>query len=357
MQPGDPPYSTKCGTVAFVAPEVLQRSAGLSADLRSAGVLIYQLLSGTLPFTDSSGEALMTSEVFSAIQSKTPSFDGDEWAGVPDEAVDLVRSLLTKDPSARPSARQALQCDWFCSSGLGLGPNMDGCAADYGDGGGTDKLDGTVVARLQRFATTGALRRAVLTRVAAQMDERRLAHSGDLRALFSELDRGGTGGIRPEDLEAGLLERGYTLTTEEVRELFEAVDVDRSGAISLDEWLAALTEWHTLEATTEWGDWARRAFSAMHDRAAGEEGGSSGDSDSAVALSIDTIADECCGIEWDGAGLVCKQALKDTLKASEPVAGGGLTEEAFVRLCESDADDDLALYESRYFAADDASDE
>lgn len=356
QKPSDPPYTTKCGTVAYVAPEVLQRSAGLKADLWSCGVLIYQLLSGRFPFTDKSGEALITREVFSAIQSKKPSFEGEPWdTQVPEEAIALVRSLLNKDPSARPTAKQALMCEWFC------GPDGEDCVAHYQ---GSDDLAGTVVARLQRFATMGALRRSVLTSVASKMEERE-QESDSLRRLYSEIQSSNGsadgGGIRFEDLVKGLEVRGYSLTREEVRELFEVVDVDHSGDISLSEWIAALTEWHTLEESAEWGKWARDAFESMSARASnGDAGGTggaaedssnggasgSGDAEESRRISIDAIADEVCDVSWDGAGLVCKQALKDTLKAA--ANGPSLAVDDFVRLCESDSEDDLSLYETRY---------
>ena len=46
---GQPPLKDRCGTVAYIAPEVLHRSYGERADLWSAGVLIYQVNLGTLP--------------------------------------------------------------------------------------------------------------------------------------------------------------------------------------------------------------------------------------------------------------------------------------------------------------------
>ena len=132
-------------------------------------------------------------------------------------------------------------CEWFC------GPDGEDCVAHYQ---GSDDLAGTVVARLQRFATMGALRRSVLTSVASKMEERE-QESDSLRRLYSEIQSSNGsadgGGIRFEDLVKGLEVRGYSLTREEVRELFEVVDVDHSGDISLSEWIAALTEWHTLE--------------------------------------------------------------------------------------------------------------
>jgi calcium-dependent protein kinase len=42
----------RCGTPSYIAPEVVLRSYGPEADLWSAGITMYQLLSGRLPFSD-----------------------------------------------------------------------------------------------------------------------------------------------------------------------------------------------------------------------------------------------------------------------------------------------------------------
>ena len=87
----------------------------------------------------------------------------------------------------------------------------------------------------------------------------------------------------------------------------------------------------------------------------GSANGISGGADAAGgSIPIDAIADEVCDVDWDGAGLVCKQALKDTLKSA--ANGTSLAVDDFVRLCESDAEDDLSLYETRYGGESDGSD-
>ena len=107
----DPPYTEKCGTPAFVAPEVLHRSAHLRADEWSAGVLIYRLLAGRIPFQGDNNGAL-----FSAIQSAAPDVTSPPWDGVSQEAKDVVLALLTKDPSSRPTAQAALRMPWFATT-------------------------------------------------------------------------------------------------------------------------------------------------------------------------------------------------------------------------------------------------
>lgn len=340
QKPSDAPYKTKCGTVAFVAPEVLQRSAGLAADLWSCGVLLYQLLTGKLPFVDNEGATRMASEVFSAILSSDPNFTGSPWDDMP-EARELVEALLQKDPSARPSAKDALQSAWLSPirNLKKLGKGKDGDADDDTTTLAKNNLDGTVVARLQRFATAGALRRRVLTSVAAQLEGRREEVQG-LRELFADLDREERGRLREADLVWGLSERGYNVSTNEVRELFVALDVDGSGDIGLAEFIAALTDWSTLQQSADWSAWARTAFNNIREHA--------GVGEDSEGIAPEVLADEVCQVDFTApGGLVCRQAVLDILKEAAAVKGGMVRVEEFVELCESDSEDDVSLYDAR----------
>ena len=68
-------------------------------------------------------------------------------AQVSDTAIDFLGCLLQRDPSKRFSATAALQHAWLRESPLDTHEYM---------------LDGSVVQRLQRFATYGALKQQVL---------------------------------------------------------------------------------------------------------------------------------------------------------------------------------------------------
>lgn len=91
------------GTIAYLSPEVAQGGVPAFAnDLYSLGALLYQALTGQVPFTGSA------SEVMSAHGSETPQppseFDARLAPYDP-----LVMSLLSKDPDARPPARALTQ--------------------------------------------------------------------------------------------------------------------------------------------------------------------------------------------------------------------------------------------------------
>eukprot|EP01104_Vermistella_antarctica_P010469 TRINITY_DN27_c1_g1_i1.p1 TRINITY_DN27_c1_g1~~TRINITY_DN27_c1_g1_i1.p1 ORF type:complete len:455 (-),score=158.15 TRINITY_DN27_c1_g1_i1:132-1445(-) len=94
------------------APEIVQnQDIGFAADMWSFGVVVYTLLSGVAPFADHNQMRLRMK-----IRQAKFEFPSSSFAGVSDEAQDLVKKLIVVDEGARLTAEQAAAHPWFQSS-------------------------------------------------------------------------------------------------------------------------------------------------------------------------------------------------------------------------------------------------
>jgi serine/threonine protein kinase len=114
---------TGCGTPCYVAPEIIRRqNYGTKVDMWSMGVIVYLLLSGTLPFYSENMQ-----DMFGLIKKGDYTFHEEQWGNISDDAKDLVSQLLTVDPKKRISASEALNSNWIRSEELeshDLGSNL-----------------------------------------------------------------------------------------------------------------------------------------------------------------------------------------------------------------------------------------
>lgn len=91
--------STMCGTMSYMAPEILNREKylGDKADIWSLGVVIYVLLVGFMPFRDE--------------DTKKSEYSAPKY--VKEEASDFVSKMLILEPKERYSARRLLLHPWI----------------------------------------------------------------------------------------------------------------------------------------------------------------------------------------------------------------------------------------------------
>ncbi|KAK2986493.1 hypothetical protein RJ640_021368 [Escallonia rubra] len=97
---------TRCGTPAYVAPEVLRKKGydGAKADLWSCGVILYVLLAGFLPFQDEN-IMKMYRRIFKAEYEFPPWFSYDSKR--------LISKLLVADPEKRITIEAIQRMPWF----------------------------------------------------------------------------------------------------------------------------------------------------------------------------------------------------------------------------------------------------
>ncbi|CAE7832299.1 HSL1 [Symbiodinium sp. CCMP2592] len=108
-----------CGTPSYMAPEIIRGEgySGFAADVWALGVVLFALLSGTLPFS-----AKTEMQLYARI--RRGSFTFPDCLG--DSQKRLLRGVLRKDASARPSASALLQHAWV--AGRDDGGHLSGVA-------------------------------------------------------------------------------------------------------------------------------------------------------------------------------------------------------------------------------------
>jgi len=92
------------GTPAYMAPEQATRGAGPASDWYSIGVILYECLTGVVPFQGD------PTYVLEAKRLHAPRPPSEAVTGVPRDLDELCRALLAPDPVSRPSGAEVLAC-------------------------------------------------------------------------------------------------------------------------------------------------------------------------------------------------------------------------------------------------------
>ncbi|XP_072988536.1 calcium-dependent protein kinase 12 [Typha latifolia] len=216
-------YKDVVGSAYYVAPEVLQRNYGKEIDVWSAGVILYILLCGVPPFW-----AETEKEIFEEILKGDIDFKSAPWPSISHGAKDLIRKMLTQDPKKRITADEALQHSWL---------RVDGEASDK-------PIDSAVFVRMKQFRVANKLKKLALKVIAEDLTGEDIK---GLKQIFKNMDTDSSGTITSEELKSGLARLGSNLSEDEIKDLMEAADVDKSGSIDYVEFVTAMMNRHKLE--------------------------------------------------------------------------------------------------------------
>jgi calcium-dependent protein kinase len=204
---------TSCGTLAYVAPEVLKRSYTSQCDLWSMGVMVFILLSGRMPFYGDSDEQIVD------IKKGRYVFRKEQWSNVSQDAQSFTKALLEMDPAKRLTARGALEHHWLKQT-LEAMP----------------KPNSSIFAALRTWTMAPKLHRACMSVMAWSLGNK---HHAQVRAHFLALDADHNGSISLHELKEAMLPIDCW-TEDELSEVFDLLTHGQNGEVHYSDFLAAM---------------------------------------------------------------------------------------------------------------------
>ncbi|XP_076904166.1 calcium-dependent protein kinase 28-like [Bidens hawaiensis] len=227
------------GSPYYVAPEVLKRRSGPESDVWSIGVITYILLCGRRPFWDRTEDG-----IFREVLRNKPDFKRKPWPNISNGAKEFVRKLLVKYPRARLTAAQALSHPWVRENG----------------NASMIPLDISVLSNMREFVKYSRLKQIALRALASTLDEEEIS---DLKDQFQAIDVDKNGAISLEEMRQALAKDvPWKMKDSRVLEILQAMDSNTDGLVDFSEFVAATLHVHQLEEhnNEKWQRMSKAAF-------------------------------------------------------------------------------------------------
>ena len=207
------------GTPHYISPEVLQGKYNQKCDLWSAGVILYAMLSGSFPFDGNTDK-----EIYKAILKRKYDFKKEDWKHISNEAKDLIKHLLC-DEDKRYTAEMTLNHPWLVK----MAPNA------------TEAISKLNIKHLEDYKNLSKFKKLILTYIATRLKEKEIK---DLKELFNAIDTNKDGILSLDEIKNCLvkLNIGKKMNNDEIIALFKEIDTDNSKKIEYTEFISAAIE-------------------------------------------------------------------------------------------------------------------
>ncbi|CAE7436548.1 CPK2 [Symbiodinium pilosum] len=166
----------RCGTPSHMAPEIFTRNYTESVDIWSVGVMLYWMMSRRLPF----GQAGPNEENAKARLQ----FSSSAWVNAGQDVVNIVTSMLHKDPASRLDCKKVLEHPFITK----IAPKLP-----------VGVIEDKHIEGLKNYRSLNKFKRACLNMTACMLGE---AEVGPSRQLFLALDEDCNGFVSMSELVA-----------------------------------------------------------------------------------------------------------------------------------------------------------
>ncbi|GMI28354.1 hypothetical protein TrCOL_g13075 [Triparma columacea] len=219
---------TKVGTPYYVAPEVLNKEYDKSCDMWSIGVITYILLCGYPPFYGDNDH-----EIFASVRAAQYDYPSPEWDGISGKAKDFIDHLLKKDPKARLTAANALDHPWF--SDLGVVDKSTLPKIKHG---------GSVNTEFRKYMAMSKLKKAALAHIATHLTNEEVK---GLKEVFQAIDVDSSGTLTVEEIKDALANGGFTKNfNAELESIMDSLDVEGHHELNWEDFVSATIDKSTV---------------------------------------------------------------------------------------------------------------
>lgn len=223
-------FTKMAGTTYTMAPEVFKGEYDERCDIWSIGIVCFIILSGQRPFENvdipNHPDAGKSSLVANILMGRY-NFYHPAWDTVSEIAIKFTQLCLTVDYHQRPRAAELRKNTWCVPT---IGSNHSRL---------NDNAIKTMKRKLSKASSSTGLGKTSMIAVAFSMPPTK---AKELRTLFQQIDKDGSGLVDIDEFRAALSVSNPEMSSSAVDALFNAIDQDGNQHISFLEFVASMLD-------------------------------------------------------------------------------------------------------------------
>lgn len=209
------------GSPFYIAPEVLERNYSPLCDIWSAGIILHYFMTQKFPFDSPTNE-----ELFSKIKLcewDTSLLDKSKYSP---EAKNLLKNMLVRESDGRWTAEECLNHSWFS-------PKREELAEK-----GRKALTPEILDRLRTFRYSSMMQREMVSLLMQETDFQE-AKIVPLIDAFNQMDRDFSGTLAPREIAQSFAQMNVPIDPKKIEEMVDNLYFKEKGAVTHLEFVAA----------------------------------------------------------------------------------------------------------------------
>ena len=208
------------GTPSYMSPEMIDGNVTYVSDIWSVGVIVYQMITGDLPFI---GKGDDNKTLYEKIKNGNYDTEILNEKDCSEEVKDFINKALQKDIKNRLTVDEALNHPWIKKFSIN---NLD-----------QSLINEDSIKLFIQFSKRPALHKEIFYFFAKISNETDIV---DYKNVFNSFDANNKGCLSKEDLKTGLEKNKIDIDEDTLDCIFKGLDFHNSGRISYSEFLAAM---------------------------------------------------------------------------------------------------------------------